>query len=173
MLDFFTSQWPLIQTAAIVLSAIAAIYLIYYNGKIARQQSLINLIIQQRSDQALNEAFAIVYDLAGENMLSYYVPATPPEGEKDPELYFKRRSAILKVLNTQEFIAVGIRMGAFDEKVYKQLQCSNVLKIWKATHGFVAEVRNINQRTTLFQDLERLASKWEKIPTSAYSPKSH
>lgn len=71
MLDFFTSQWPLIQTAAIVLSAIAAIYLIYYNGKIARQQSLINLIIQQRSDQALNEAFAIVYDLAGENMLSY------------------------------------------------------------------------------------------------------
>ena len=117
MLETLNSSWPLIQTAAIVISAIAAVGMIYHNGKLARKQALINLIIQQRSDQALTEAFSTVYELADGtiNLLSHYAPSAPPEGEKDPELYRKRRSAILKVLNTQEFVAVGIRMGAFDE----------------------------------------------------------
>ena len=166
MLDKLTSAGPLIQTAAITISAIAAVWMIYHNGKLAGRQALINLIIQQRSDRELNEAFSIVYSLANAqtNLLSHYVPAIPPETERDHALYLKRRSAILKVLNTQEFVAVGIRLGAFDENVYKQLQCSNVTTIWKATSGFVSELRKTTDRPAIFQDLEHLAQKWDKDP---------
>lgn len=75
-----------------------------------------------------------------------------------------KEQTILRVLNNQEFIAVGIRTGAFDEGVYKQLQCSNVLKLWTATSGFIQEIRKIDGKNTLFQDFERLANKWEKRP---------
>ena len=80
-----------------------------------------------------------------------------------------KKNFILKCLTTTgvpeiEFIAVGIRLGAFDEKVYKQLQCGNLLKLWNATAGFIHELRRVSGRYTVFQDIEHLAHKWEKSP---------
>jgi hypothetical protein len=141
-----------IQTGAVFLSAIAAVYIIYHNGKLAKKRALIDLIIQQKSDEKLMDAIHEVYALSkAGNHLSQMV-----DGDKE--------QTILRVLNNQEFIAVGIRTGAFDEGVYKQLQCSNVLKLWTATSGFIQEIRKIDGKNTLFQDFERLANKWEKRP---------
>lgn len=160
----WTSFWvdfgPLIQTVAFVVSAVAAVAVIYHNGKLAKKRALIDLIIQQRTDEQLNAAIKIVYGLANndKNQLSLYVS---PEGNDEHQSI---RAAILKVLNNQEFVAVGIRLGAFDEKVYKELQCSNVLKIWRATSGFVFELRKQTGHDTIFQDLEKLADRWSKAP---------
>lgn len=141
-----------IQTGAVFLSAVAAIYIIYHNGKLAKRRALIDLIIQQKSDEKLIEATREVYALSkAGNHISQLV-----DSEKEP--------TILRVLNNQEFIAVGIRTGAFDEDVYKEIQCSNVLKLWTATSGFIQEVRKIDGKNTLFQDFERLAKRWEKNP---------
>ena len=150
-----------VQTGAIVISALAAVFLIYHNGKLAKKRALIDLIIQQRADQDLNVSLRRVFALAKENApMSRFVTANPNDGDG----LNADRAHILKVLNNQEFIAVGIRMGAFDESVYKELQCGNVLKLWKATSGFVYELRKSENRNTLFQDLERLARRWEKKP---------
>lgn len=159
--EFWTDFGPLIQTVAFVVSAMAGVAVIYHNGKLAKQRALIDLIMQQRADAALNEAFRKVYQLASDDTerLSRYV-----DSNNHDEEYRAARAAILKVLNTQEFVAVGIRLGVFDEKVYKQLQCSNVLKIWNATSGFVHELRKKEKHNTIFQDLEALALKWEKDP---------
>lgn len=141
-----------IQTGAVFLSAVAAIYIIYHNGKLAKRRALIDLIIQQKSDEKLIEATREVYALSkAGNHISQLV-----DSEKEP--------TILRVLNNQEFIAVGIRTGAFDEDVYKEIQCSNVLKLWTATSGFIQEVRKIDGKNTLFQDFERLAKRWGKNP---------
>jgi hypothetical protein len=70
----------------------------------------------------------------------------------------------LKVLNTHEFIAVGVRMRAFDESVYKQMQCSNVLSRWSAAKGFITEQRESEGRPTIFQDFEQLACRWKLKP---------
>lgn len=143
-----------IQTGAIFLSAIAAIYVIHHNGKLAKKRALIDLIIQQKADSSLLDATRRVYELqdAG-NHLSSIVG-------KDSE----DRRLILQVINNQEFIAVGIRLKAFDEKVYKQLQFNNVLKLWTATSGFIHEIRKIDNKVTLFQDFECLAVRWSKKP---------
>lgn len=140
-----------IQTGAIFLSAAAASYIIWQNGKLAKRRALIDLIIHQKADNQLLEATKWIYTQGPNNLLSSYV--NKPE-EKD----------ILRVLNSYEFIAVGIRMKAFDEDVYKQLQCSNVLKLWSVTSGFIQEIRKIDDKSTLFQDFEKLAKKWSKKP---------
>ena len=75
-----------------------------------------------------------------------------------------KKDAILSVLNQLEFIAVGIRIGVFDEELYKQLCCHSVLKTWEAASGFVYELRKQTQIKTLYQDLEHLADRWENDP---------
>lgn len=143
-----------IQTGAFFLSAIAAVLVIWHNGKVAKKRALIDLIIQQKSDESLIQATQRVYELQDScSHLSSLV------GEDSQD-----RRIILKVLNNQEFIAVGIRMHAFDETVYKQLQYSNVVKLWNATSGFIHELRKIDGKKTVFQDFETLAKKWEKSP---------
>ncbi len=143
-----------IQTGILLLSAGAAVWVILHNGQIARKRALIDLIIQQKSNKDLLSAIQSVYKLAAEgNHLSKLV------GEDSEE-----RRSIFEALNNIEFIAVGIRMGAFDEKTYKQMQYSNVLKLWKVSSGFIHELRKIDGKETLFQDFESLAKKWETKP---------
>lgn len=143
-----------IQTGAIFISAIGAVAVIYYNGKQARVRALIDLIVQQKMDVDLIEATRTVYALKSNGG-----KLTDHIGDESVE-----RKAILKVLNNQEFICVGIRMGAFDEKVYKQMQCTNVVRLWSVAAGFIHEMRDKDGRKTIFQDFERLATRWTDDP---------
>ena len=143
-----------IQTAVFTLSAFAGVAVIYFNGKQARTRALIDMLMQHKADQELVRATHQVHQLqiSGKSLAQHVNENT------------EQRQAILKVLNTHEFIAVGVRMGAFDEKVYKQMQCSNVLRLWSSSCGFILELRKTDRKETLFQDFERLARRWEKKP---------
>lgn len=143
-----------IQTGAFLLSAAGAIAVIYYNGKQARIRALIDMIMHQKSDSELIEATRRVYAMRsnGGNLSSHVAEDS------------NQRKDILKVLNNQEFIAVGIRMGAFDENVYKEMQCTNVLRLWHVSRGFIHELRQNDQKETIFQDFENLSCRWAKEP---------
>lgn len=143
-----------IQTGAFFLSAIGAIAVIYYNGKQARLRALIDLIVHQKTDKELVEATRRVNALhgGGQPWTNHLTPAC------------QERKDILLILNNQEFIAVGVRLGAFDENTYKQMQCTNVLKLWEASKGFLEEIRREHSKDTLFQDFEKLALRWKKKP---------
>lgn len=143
-----------IQTGAFLLSAAAAIAVIYYNGKQARLRALIDLIVHQKTDQELAEAARLVNALHGSGQ--------PWTAHLDP--HCDERKAILRLLNNQEFIAVGVRMKAFDEEAYKQMQYTNVLRLWDASKGFIEEIRRERKKDTLFQDFECLALRWKKKP---------
>lgn len=143
-----------IQTGAFFLSALGAVGVIWHNGALAKKRALIDLILEQKADPQLVADIQRVYRLAeGGNHLSSMV-ATDSED----------RRSILNALNSQEFIAVGIRLRAFDEKVYKQMQCSNIIKLWTATSGFIHEIRRMDGKNTIFQDFECLALRWEANP---------
>lgn len=143
-----------IQSAIFFLSAIGAVSVVWHNGHLAKKRAIIDLLIQQKSNKDLIGAIQKVYKLADEgNHLSQLVSNDSDE-----------RRAILTALNNIEFIAAGMRMGAFDEKTYKQMQYSNVIKLWALSSGFIHELRKIDGIDTLFQDFEKLAKKWEKAP---------
>lgn len=143
-----------VQTVAFLISAIAAVLVIYYNGRQARVRALIDLIVQQKMDAELIEATRRVLALKQNGSRLTEHLAEDSQTRKD----------ILRVLNNQEFIAVGIRMKAFDEKVYKQMQCTNVIRLWDVSRGFIHEIRGVDERETLFQDFERLACRWQERP---------
>lgn len=143
-----------LQTGALFISALSAVAIIYYNGKQARLNALINLIVQQKTDNDLIEATRQTNAL--------HAKGEPWTRHLSPDC--DERKHILMVLNNQEFIAVGVRLRAFDERTYKQMQCTNVLRLWEASEGFIVEIRKERKKDTLFQDFERLAKRWKKNP---------
>ncbi|PJK03920.1 hypothetical protein CO612_07320 [Lysobacteraceae bacterium NML71-0210] len=149
---------PVLQTIAFAASAVAALWLIWHNGQMAKRRAIVDLIIQQKFDEKLIEATNYVYKAyESQEQLGGLLDV------KDDESIDKL-AKLLRAINNLEFIAVGIRTGAFDEKVYKELQYNNVLKLWRSTSGFVYELRRREQKNTLFQDFERLAKRWERCP---------
>ncbi|WP_103035999.1 DUF4760 domain-containing protein [Castellaniella caeni] len=144
-----------IQTGALVLSALAAVAVIYSNGRQARKRATIDLMLHQKNNQQLLEDTRKVWDLAEQN-------GTFAALAKDTKS--KECIHILRVLNGYEFVALGIRKRAFDENIYKMSQFSNVMKVWRASDGFIRDVRASENKPTLFQELEWLTSRWEKDP---------
>ena len=136
------------------MSAGAAMRVIAHNGQLSRVRGLVDLIVHQKTDQALISAINKVYEISrGPIALSSYVSN-----------FGEERIAILKVLNNQEFIAAGIRVGAFNEAVYKEMQFSNVRKLYEVAAGFISDMRAAEKNETIFQDFEGLALRWGREP---------
>ena len=77
----------------------------------------------------------------------------------------------MRVLNTHEFVCCGIRGKAYDEDLYKRMQCSITIREWEALNGFIGDFRSaMKQYTqdgsgkTYYQDFEYIAKKWQKKP---------
>lgn len=144
-----------IQTGAFILSAIGAIYVIWHNAFTARRRATIDHIIHQRSDKDLTEATDLVFKLNNDG-----VQFSKFSGQLDsPE-----RLAILDVLNNHEFIALGIRRGAFEEQIYKELQFTNFKRVHSACAGFIAEIRATQRNKKIFQEFDWLIARWDSSP---------
>lgn len=144
-----------IQTGALLISALGAVYVIKSNGKHARIRATIDLMLHQKHDQTLVEAREVVVDLHrnGERNLSRYLD--------DP--LSTECKAIQATLNNYEFIASGVREGAFDETIYKRTRYHIVMKDWNAFKGVIAEIRNLHGQTR-YQEFEWLCCRWEEKP---------
>lgn len=71
---------------------------------------------------------------------------------------------LLILLNKYEFTAQGIRNAAFEEKIYKSMQYSTIMRIWKRSKPLIEEIRRIEEIETIYQEFEWLAKRWEKKP---------
>lgn len=74
----------------------------------------------------------------------------------------KENYCVLDILNTNEFIAVGIRESAFDEKTYKRLSRSRFIRDWDTLEPYVVEFRRTRGISTLFTEFQWLAERWKK-----------
>lgn len=144
-----------IQTGAIILSAIAGVWVIRSNGFSSRRRATIDHIIHQKTDEKLILDTRTVFDLHRKN-----VKFSEYSDKKDSA----ERKAILSVLNNHEFIALAIRRGAFEEKIYKELQFTNFKKVHTACVGFVAEIRKSENNQKIFQEFDWLIDKWDSCP---------
>ena len=76
----------------------------------------------------------------------------------------------MRILNNHEFVAAGIRGKAYDENLFKRMQCAVVIRDWEAFCGFVIEFRKLHHEDmgdsaeTFYQDFEWLAGRWKKNP---------
>lgn len=151
-----------IQTGAFVLSAFYAARQVRMlrvqtdkNEALARQRATVDMVLHEQQDEALTAARKVYASLRDQqaNLTQY---ACKPSTDHPDE-----NAAILAILNNYEFIATGIREGAFDEQIYKRMKRSLVVRDWKDLSGYALEKRKSTQREKLFVEFEWLAQKWE------------
>lgn len=162
---FSITEWlSIIQTTAIVITGIAAVWTLRSNSRLSRHRATIDLLLAQRTDERLLIAKQEMSKMHHNKDLS--ITSLACKGMEDDQ----NRLHVLTVLNNYEFISVGIREKALDENVYKRAQYSTVLKDWRATKAFIMELRDQNKVPTLFQEFEYLYSRWAVKPLKKDTP---
>ncbi len=151
------------------------------NTNSARQQSTIHLVMDINADQRLQDTKNLIF-IKESNVTKYYMSLNAEvdfesyksETVQEDEAKKKARKETLKrerlkddihyVLNRYEFIALGIRRGAFDEELFKDLHYSSFMKLWRCTKPLIMEIRSIGGIDTIYQEIELLTCNWEDEP---------
>ncbi len=142
------------KTTILGISAIVALFAVYRNSVISRRRATVDLVLHQRSDDKLKELDELINPILHKNQITKFCD----DAHKDS----KERAAILEILNNYEFIAVGVREKAFDFNLYKRMSYGTVVRDWDCFKSFVYDLRQKNDRKTLFQEFEWLAKKFKK-----------
>lgn len=145
-----------LHTAIVGMSTLIALAAIFNHSRNARRQTTANLVIQQRNDASLKQARTLVTVLNQKNEITKLA--------HDDAKGSDQRNAVLAVLNNYEFIATGLREGAFDLQLYKRMTYSTVVNDWKALKPFIFDLRRQVERETIFQEFQWLAEKFSYQP---------
>lgn len=136
------------------LSALIAALAIVYTQKINKRRATVDVLLDQSKNEELNNSRKKLIELKKKNSITQYA--------NDSFAGSPEREAILKVLSTYELVAVGVREGAFDIKLFKRMRYSTVLYDWNALHPFISEIRSQKGQKTAFQEFEWLAKRFIK-----------
>ena len=146
-----------IQTAAIVISALAAVVLVLQSRSQTKRRATVEMILTMRMDNdyiTLRNKFTKL--IKTEKNLAQYAS----EQLRKDENYM----VILRVLNYYEFIATGIFEKAFDEEVCKRMTYNMCMRDWERLSDFVYQIRTSEKMPTLFQEYELLVRTWYRKP---------
>lgn len=124
-----------------------------------RQKTTIELLINHNSNAFYREQRKAFNDMKRNNEnFTALACKLNEQGE-----YEHKNSVILAVLNSIEFICVGIRENIFEESVYKRMSKSSVINDWNTLKPYIMELRRQrNNNDKLFCEFEYIAQKWLK-----------
>ncbi len=133
---------------------------------ISGRTSTVSLLTQEITDLELAQKLSKFNNLVNKNSsFSKYL-------EKDllDKKGLEEREVIIYILNYYEFVAGGIREGAFDYRLFHRLYYSNIIRMWNTCETFVFELRkksstknNVNiKNDCIFQEIETLAKEFHK-----------
>lgn len=150
-----------VQTGAIVVSALFAGFQVKSlrkqntsNDLQWRQRATIDAVISDRKDRGLIRSRRLYARLKSQCTNFDALGSTPLlENEKE-------NHAILDILNNYEFMAAGIKEGAFDEEIYKRMKRSLIIQDWIILDIYIQSLRKQEGRPKIFCEFEWLAKKW-------------
>lgn len=126
-----------------------------------KQKSTIDLLISNNTNayyRKRRKAYMRMRD-GGMNFTSLACKLDKKVESTDEEI--KHNFIVLDVLNSIEFICVGIKEDLFDEAVYKRMSESSVIKDWNTLKPYIMELRRVSgDNDKLFCEFEWLATKW-------------
>lgn len=126
-----------------------------------KQKSTIDLLISNNTNayyRKRRKAYMRMRD-SGMNFTSLACKLDKKVESTDEEI--KHNFIVLDVLNSIEFICVGIKEDLFDEAVYKRMSESSVIKDWNTLKPYIMELRRVSgDNDKLFCEFEWLATKW-------------
>ncbi len=146
-----------VDAIGVLIAASGVILTLRHNNTIARRRATIDLVLHQRADSELTESKKNLHKLHEQNNgLGQWAARGK---EETPE-----HIAIMRVLNNYEFIATGIKEGAFDKKIYQRMQHSMTVRDYCALQCFISDIRQRHNNDKIFQEFEWLAKEFEANP---------
>ena len=130
---------------SITITAIIGIITILRTQKNSKREKTIDLLTQDMLDGDLNKKLTKFQQLRRneKSLFKFVETMREPEDEtrEDKDKIQQSRMLILDILNYYEFIACGIREGAFDYRIFHRLYRTNLISIWDDCESFVLEYR--------------------------------
>lgn len=142
------------RTFLIALGVLVAIISVVTARSLARKKQTADMLFASRSDSKLQEGYKHIADFhngADKNIRTL-------ADSKTEEAY-----AVKYVLNHFELLSVGIQAGIYDEDMIKNSWCMIVCDTYERTQPLIKAVRE-KQKTTVLQEFEWLATRWDKNP---------
>ena len=144
----------------LLMGVIAAICALQVNQNIARKRATIDFVLHDMNSKEMDEAKAVM-TLDKDALLDL---------SKKSSSGSAHRKLVLRLLNQYEFMAVGIREGAFDKKLINRMKHSTVTRTFDKFEPFINSLRQEpDVNSTVFQDFEWLANSFKKMGLKANS----
>lgn len=152
--NFWNTYGSDFQSGAVVLSAIAAFWVISAHRQNAKKRNTLDLILHHESDSDLIVERQKFNDLkAGTTKLATYGKPTKKNSEQ--------AQSIRKVLNLHELTAVAMEEGVIDERVFRRWFNHTIITDYEATEAYISEARKTYGNPKAFCEFERMALRWK------------
>lgn len=162
------STWFFLNNSfGFVLTATIAAVAILHNDKMSRRRATIDLILSRNQDDDLKKSDETMSKLEEKKLreLAIKLKSSAYDGINDPdELELQQISSILEVLNWYEFVATGVREGAFDYKIFHRNRHTLTVRDWDKLEPFVNQLRLNEDKNTFFKEFAWLAYNFKKYP---------
>src|SRR5680860_619628 len=122
---------------------------------LSRKQHTINVIMQTQYSELYRKKFS--------EIIPFLTKGKCPDLTNNRNS--KHRPAFSLVLNHYEFVAVGIRNGDFDEKLFKDSERGTILQLYCSCKDVIYKIRDKRERQSTYEHLEWLGRRWgKKLP---------
>ncbi len=138
----------------LLMGVMAAICALMVNQNIARKRATIDFVLHDLNSEKMDDA-KLVMTLDKDALLDL---------SKKSSFESENRKRALRLLNQYEFMAVGIKEGAFDKNLMNRMKHSTVTRTFDKFEPFINSLRQESEMSkTVFQDFEWLATSFKKM----------
>jgi hypothetical protein len=132
-----------------------AIWSVLHQRAVGRRKATLEYIEKSESDGELLKAKAIFIKLIKDGRdLSEFANEHHDQSEQS--------LAIVRVLNNFELIAISIKQGVFDYKIFKLWHGGTIIVYWHRSNPFVKHLRLRLKSEFMFNEFEEMALRMEK-----------
>lgn len=143
---------PWIQTGAIVASFIGVILTILATQRVAKRRATLDLMMMEQTNEGMIERRRTFVRLKEAGNLVEWASREKKSSEDS--------TTIRAVLNQHELIAIGIKEGTLDEKIYKKWYRTTVVNDWISCKPFVMQLRSDLGSGVFWKEYELLVRSW-------------
>lgn len=154
VIPFLGFEW--VRGIAILTGVLVAILSVLSAKAIARKKQSADLLLSNKSDQNLVAGLRClteIYNSKTENVQSL--------ADSDQATTDKAKN-IRHVLNHWEHISVGIQANIYDEDMLHRAAYNTLVSLHQRAKPFIDRVRSDSGRSTVYQEVEWLAARWEE-----------
>jgi hypothetical protein len=149
-----SSYGLIIQSFAVLISALGVVAIIVWNVLVTRRRTTVEMLLAEQTKPELLDLRSKFLAAAKEGKLESLVTLD--------KIYSPESFCLISTLNRYDLVAIGISEKTIDEKIYKRYWRSSFVQDWIRCKKAVTQWRQTREDPNLFSDVEQLAHKWAR-----------